>query len=320
MPLDGNTTDYSGNSNHGTPTAITYAQGKFGQCASFNGSTSVIKNSTNLGIDGGNITLMGWMTFDSPSTFSFPIQTQSATSRVEYSLKLESSTIKAVRNKIGTAENQTTGHPIRVGKWYHCATIYDGTNVNLYVDGQFRYSVASSGNGSATTQSVATIGCDVNTGTGANQFFFNGLIDEVIRESRAWSAKEVETYYKQSVLNYNSVVKRGGLLALATYVLSCATGAFTLTGNSTNLLYKRIMTMATGAFVLTGNDTIFKRGYILACAVGNYILTGFDVGLKKMGWNNETKSSSSWSNDTKSSTSFTNESKNSSSWTNTPKS
>ena len=80
------------------------------------------------------------------------------------------------------------------------------------------------------------------------------------------------------------------------------------------------MTMATGAFVLTGNDTIFKRGYILACAVGNYILTGFDVGLKKMGWNNETKSSSSWSNDTKSSTSFTNESKNSSSWTNTPKS
>ena len=44
MHLNGNSTDYSGNNNHGTDTAITYstANGKFGQGAGFNGSSSKI--------------------------------------------------------------------------------------------------------------------------------------------------------------------------------------------------------------------------------------------------------------------------------------
>ena len=41
-PLIGNTNDYSGFNNNGTPTSITYTAGKIGQAASFNGSTSSI--------------------------------------------------------------------------------------------------------------------------------------------------------------------------------------------------------------------------------------------------------------------------------------
>jgi len=45
-PLIGNTNDYSGFNNNGTPTSITYTAGKIGQAASFNGTNSLI--TTNL--------------------------------------------------------------------------------------------------------------------------------------------------------------------------------------------------------------------------------------------------------------------------------
>jgi hypothetical protein len=41
-PLIGNTNDYSGFNNNGTPTSITYTAGKIGQAGNFNGSTSSI--------------------------------------------------------------------------------------------------------------------------------------------------------------------------------------------------------------------------------------------------------------------------------------
>jgi len=41
-PLNGNTNDITKNGHDGTPTSITYVNGKIGEAASFNGTTSYL--------------------------------------------------------------------------------------------------------------------------------------------------------------------------------------------------------------------------------------------------------------------------------------
>jgi len=66
LHLNGNNTDTSGNSNSSTDTAITYSQanGKFGQGAGFNGSSSIILITDNAALQGtGSHTIGLWVKF-----------------------------------------------------------------------------------------------------------------------------------------------------------------------------------------------------------------------------------------------------------------
>jgi len=67
----------------------------------------------------------------------------------------------------------------------------------------------------------------------------------------------------------------------ATYTLTAATGAVTLTGVSAGFLFKHGMSVATGAFSLAGTaaNLVYRRAYILAAATGAFTLTGTSTGL-----------------------------------------
>lgn len=79
------------------------------------------------------------------------------------------------------------------------------------------------------------------------------------------------------------------------------------------------LTAETGSYTLTGNDVGLGRLITMVASVGSYILTGIDVVLRKSGWENQSKNSSTFTNQTKNASSFTNISKNSSTWTNQTK-
>lgn len=193
----GNATDATGGGFTLTNTnTVSYAAAIRNNGADFTASNTnkSLRVNSNLGIDGGNITIAGWIyLYDQTGLIAF--QTQSATSQVEYSFKIEGGGVKANRNKISVAENQTTAYTLSNSTWYHCALTYDGATVTLYVNGTSRATVASSGNGSTTTQNATSLGCDVNTGTGSNQFFNNMKADEFGVWSRALSSGEISSLY-----------------------------------------------------------------------------------------------------------------------------
>lgn len=175
---------------------VAYAAGKINNGADFS-STNTNKSlriNNDMGIGGGNVSISAWIKRES-SDFMFPIQVQDATSHIAYSLSYESGGIKANRNKINTVVNQTTAQAISLSTWAHVVLTYDGSTVSCYVNAGTPQTVASSGNGGSGGSDSFTIGCDVNTGTGADQFFYDGMVDEVGIWSRALSSAEVTELY-----------------------------------------------------------------------------------------------------------------------------
>ncbi len=194
--LNGNSTDSSSNANNGTDTAITYGlgYGKFGQGANFNGTSSDINIASNLGIDGGNITISAWTNFSDLTVLRELFSTLSATSKVGYYIETNSTLIRFYRVKKGVvADAVTYTVSLSTGVWYHYVLTYDGTNIKGYFNGNLVGTTATSGNGATVVTSQSHIGTEDGTGN-----FMNGSIDEVIVENRAWSTSEIRRYYAQA--------------------------------------------------------------------------------------------------------------------------
>lgn len=80
-----------------------------------------------------------------------------------------------------------------INKWTHIATVFDGTNIFLYINGEETdYDIFESASGSRIDKS------DFNLYLG-NDYFgnkgINGLIDEVIIYDRALSSEEIQQIY-----------------------------------------------------------------------------------------------------------------------------
>ena len=183
--LEGNSNDLKG-SNNGTDTAITYsvANGKIGQGAGFNGTTSIISFG-NTGIPTGN----------APRTVAVWGKTTQATNGSFFA-------ITPATNIVGTqydifilsGKNYFSGYgadlsgtvTINDGAWHFLVATYDGTTLRLYTDG------SPDGSAALTLNTTATI---VNMGGVQNSPTLVGTVDEVAIWSRALSATEVSQLY-----------------------------------------------------------------------------------------------------------------------------
>lgn len=203
-PLNGNSNDYSGNTNTGTDTAITYPQGRFGQAAKFNGSTSKIAIGTTSTLQlSPTVTVSAWFKTSVTSVqVLFAKDSQATGGHSAYGLytSFVSAGDVAFRVKIATGtsfSDLVVSGNYSDNRWHNLIGTYDAGVQALYVDGR---RVAFGGSGSIIYYSTPQI---PNIGSNSvGDVWFNGLIDEVIIESRAWTAKEVETYYRKSMLNY----------------------------------------------------------------------------------------------------------------------
>jgi len=197
--------DSSGNGYNLTNThSVPFVSGKFSNCASFTtGSSQSLYISNNFGILGTTATISIWY---NPSTapangvyYSLVVQNENTNKTYNIIYYYTSGTSNIILFQRGRYNNASTEAPFQtaltIGNWYNLVYVYDGTNLNGYINGKL---VAGPAAASGAGSGVATDNFVIGTNTVPGSQFINGKIDETLVFTRAWTAGEVAKYYENS--------------------------------------------------------------------------------------------------------------------------
>jgi hypothetical protein len=185
-------TDYSGNSNNGTLTnGPAWTTGKYGMGLSFDGINDYVqvKNSSTLSL-GSNGTLEAWVKVNTLGKWHGIIAKGSANSDPANSYAIEinnSNNFLCILGNGVTSRVLTSSSTVVAGQFYHIACAWNGTTIQMYVNGTQNASVAQ-----AITPAVNTAPLSIGQ-FGGNSDPTSGIIDEVRIYNRALSATEVQT-------------------------------------------------------------------------------------------------------------------------------
>lgn len=196
--LNGNSTDTSGNNNNGTDTAITYSQtnGKFGQGAGFNGSSSKIMFSNKV-IPRTTRTVCFWAKITN---------NQAIFDETGYNYAQHGSTIWSTTNVVTYADcvgNGTTPRfdiPISItdankANWNFYVFTWDGTTnangVKAYLNGV----LANQATAANTTSTAATFNTVFGSNASGSVNYMSGSFDEISIFNVAKSADWVRQQY-----------------------------------------------------------------------------------------------------------------------------
>jgi len=175
--------------NNGTLTGATWAAGYSGSCLHFNGTSDNVNipNAANLNPVSA-ITMMVWAkTEESRSAKIFEKGDldghgigEDPYTGWQGGVRLDNNTSQLV--------DWGGGVPL-LNQWYHIAMTYDGTTLNLFVNGQLRNSKAATGKLMVNARSLS-LGSD-----NAQQKFFKGSVDEVKIFNKALTQTEIQANY-----------------------------------------------------------------------------------------------------------------------------
>lgn len=268
-----------------------------------------LSNASNLGIDGGNVTIGGWFKMDTDIASgegNFIAQYSTGTDTgygISYYYNGGTRRIGFWRLKQGVSQDQDYYNVSLGTTWHFLVLTYNGTNVLGYLDGAQVTSASSSGNGVVNLGSIFRIsGCKNNSN-----------FDEVGIWSRALSSTEVTELYNSGSgiqypfstaitlvvatmslsLTYASVALKKAIIVVADTMSLALTFADVTFGNAYTLV------VDTMALTLTYADVTLKKAVKLVVDTMSLVLDFKNVILKKIGWNNDTKPTSNWNNDTK---------------------
>jgi len=188
LHLNGNSTDSSGNGNNGTDTNITYslANGKFGQGAGFNGSSSGISTT----LTGASVFTVSLWINTTTTTGGYIFNRNAAADNANYGLTFASNKLSLGSFSGSTGLNVNGNTTITNGVWYQVVCVVNGASSILYLNGSV------DGTGALQTH---TSGTNFRLGnTGHSTQYYSGKIDEVIVEDRIWTASEIKKYYTYS--------------------------------------------------------------------------------------------------------------------------
>lgn len=194
LTLDGNSND-SKSTNNGTDANISYdvAYAKFGQGASFNGSSSKITLPAGWKQQK-NMTVGCWVYVSGSKTTgssTFICLDSDSSVQIDYDCANQNFTFE-IKTTTFTGFNQTAGQAAR-GAWYFVVYTYDGSNAYGYANGVQAATTAKTGNlayANANTQHLGSY-------NGASNWL-NGYMDDVFLMSRALSANEIKELYNYS--------------------------------------------------------------------------------------------------------------------------
>jgi len=189
---EGNVIDSIGTNNGTLVGGAMYAPGEVGQAFSFDGSTGYVSipDSPSLDQFTTNITIEAWIKVNQTNSdynwrglvtkgnSSWRMQETPDVGRIYFAGSGLSTDLSGNRN-------------LNDEQWHHVATIYDGTNIYLYVDGVLDASTPATGT-IWQNNSPVEIG---NTYNNPNNYCFDGLIDEASIYNRALSAAEIAAIY-----------------------------------------------------------------------------------------------------------------------------
>ena len=183
--------DISGNNNTGTINGASWANGQFGGCLSFNGtSNNITASGTSVPIGNSSRTVSVWInspSYSGSSANNFAVGISSVVgSNTAYLLGVNNSGHFLITTA-GVA-NDLVVPGFSLNKWYNLVSVYNGAGLlSMYVNGSL---VGTKNIGSTNTTNGA-----IYIGT-AGVEFFNGLIDDTLIYSRALSATEVQQLYQ----------------------------------------------------------------------------------------------------------------------------
>jgi len=196
LHLNGNSTDSSGNGSNGTDTAITYSQanGKFGQGAGFNGSTSLINFGDVVPLSG-DITCSAWINATALSSDMAIVARSNGTPSFPQNYFLQTNNTGKVKfgSSVDSYIRATGATTLSTGTWYHVVGTFNSTTkvYNVYVNGKLDGTTTGT-NLPPTTSQVVQVGASDGASPGNK---FNGKIDEAIIENTTWTPQQVQKYY-----------------------------------------------------------------------------------------------------------------------------
>jgi hypothetical protein len=218
----GNTVkDLSGNGNDGTINGAKWVDGKFDKALEFNGKDNYVDcgNSSSLQIKK-EITLAVWVNLailpsqmHSDSRIIARENSGAGAPWASYALTVNGNATSFFGFEISADTPdiypKSTTLP-EVDVWYHLAGVYDGSNCNIYVNGQKEGTLPQSGNLVINSALNPMVGADVNR----NIEYFQGIIDEVVIYNRVLSEEEILALVEKSLKEMMSVESEGKLATI----------------------------------------------------------------------------------------------------------
>ena len=178
-------TDLSGNYN-GTGTEIQYAAGRYGQAASFNGSSSQVEIGS---VQSSNMSVSLWLY----SNVNAPTDKIVIEFSNGYGLNFNTFGGGKIAAQYANSNSShiLSDSTISSGRWYHIVGVFNSSSASLYING-----INQAG---GTVSDYLT--SDQNTiGSRRTGQFFNGKIDQVRIFNKELSASEVTTLYEENSL------------------------------------------------------------------------------------------------------------------------
>ena len=185
--------DASGNGNTGTLlNGPIWTSGVKGTALSFDGVDDYVDMGSPppLNITGPAITVQAWAKASSPGNYKYII---SKTDGLYMGYGLYTGSSGTLRFYIGNGSGLITTPDVTSpwdNRWHHIAGTYDGSKLNLYIDGVARASVAATGSIADSSARSLNIG-----GFSEGGFLFKGVVDDVQIYNRALSATEIQQLY-----------------------------------------------------------------------------------------------------------------------------
>ncbi len=214
--------DSSGNSNTGTITiGASGTQTTAGTCAGsaneawkdgvtgkrnysldFDGTDDYISVTRTAALEPSNITVSCWVKFAAFSANHQLCVTKQVTAggANSYALGVLGTTNKPVW-VVATAagsESNVQGTALSTGTWYHLLGTYDGTTMNLYVNGV----LANTSAPAITLGYSASYNIGIGAEQSANVWYMNGQIDDARVYNYALTATQVKSLYTGGALNF----------------------------------------------------------------------------------------------------------------------
>lgn len=199
-------------SNDGTDTAVTYVDGKFGKCASFNGTTSKITVSADTTIDVnsmGPFRISAWVYVDSDGeNDEGRIVDKFSGSDVGYKLYVhgESSSTVKLTFEVGfdtTNAKVVTSTTMSTGAWHKVDAVFNSDDsVDIYIDGALAsYSTDTTGSGSVNDDSAVDLIIGNNTGQTRT---FDGEIDDFRVYDGTFTVDDIELKQIRGMTRFKS--------------------------------------------------------------------------------------------------------------------
>jgi hypothetical protein len=213
----GSIKDSSGNANNATPTSVTMGSlGILNSAASFDGTSSYISipDSTSLSLNSSNkVTASAWVRFngwysgacrtnqvlgksvDGSSVGYYGLMVQDSGGCGGAATGIHRTTFNvSAGGAVGYTKFIIGGSDLKLGQWYHLVGIYDGSKLDLYVNGVSDATSVVVTGAIGTNTAPLTIG---KMNSASYPYYANGSIDEVAIWNRALSASEVLDLYRR---------------------------------------------------------------------------------------------------------------------------